>query len=55
MNCGKVPQPGRHLAAVGCALYALRGRAVDGTRKRRLVSVTTYAAHNKRGQRRERM
>ena len=39
-------------AAAGCALYALQGRAAAGTGRRRSVFITTYAAHNKRGQRR---
>ena len=42
----------RQGAAAGCALYALRGRAAAGTGRRRSVFITTYAAHNKRGQRR---
>ena len=40
---------GRQGAAAGCALYALRGRAAAGTGRHWLVSMTVYAAHNKRG------
>ena len=42
----------RQGAAAGCALYTLRGGAAAGTCEHWLASMTIYAAHNKRGQRR---
>jgi len=59
--------PGRQGAAAGCALYALLGRAGGWhrqamvglhkpfTRRTTKAAMSMYAAHNKRGQRRERM
>ena len=48
--------PRRQGAAAGCARQCpYGGRAALGTCEHWLVSITAYAAHNKRGQRRERM
>ena len=44
----------RQGAAAGCVLYALRGRAAADTDRHWLVCKAVYAAHNKRGKRRER-
>ena len=47
---------GRQGAAAGCARQCpFGGRAATGTGKHWLVGKAIYAAHNKRGQRRERM
>ena len=46
----------RQGAAAGCVRQCpFGGRAATGTGEHWLVSMTIYAAHNKRGQRRERM